>query len=156
MNTWLAIFSPLLSAIVAAFLVPYVQQRFIWEAQKRIEFRRAALDEALRALAMREADAYSLSLQSKATAVDGLRRVVEFRDETAEQMQRARYLVRAFFPSETASSFEKALDTPISIKTIPDTDYSERVVPAVKLMAVDIGLSDPTGPLFKRLPFWRN
>jgi hypothetical protein len=155
MNTWLVIFSPLLSAIVAVLLVPYVQQRFIWGAQKRIEFRRAALDEALKALAMREADAYSPYVQSKPPADGGLRRVVEFRDETAEQMQRARYLVRAFFPPETASAFEKALNFQISIKTGADPEYREHVVSAIRLMSADLGLTDPTGPLFWTPRFWR-
>lgn len=151
MALWSVVLPALISGVVSAALVPFVQQRFVWRTQKRIEFRRAAFDKALNALAMRETDAYSPSVQSKPAEAHGLRRVVEMRDETAEQMQRARYLVRAFFPAATAIGFERALDAPISMKTVPDTEYLDRVAQAVRLLAEDIGLTDPAGPVFDRL-----
>jgi hypothetical protein len=154
MSLWSTILPALISGVVAAALVPFVQQKFVWRTQKRIEYRRTAFDEALNALAMHEADAYSLSLQGNPVVARGVRRSVELRDETTVQMQRARYLVRGFFPSATAIAFEKALDAHISIETIPDLEYRELVTKAVNLMAQDVGLSNPTASLYGWLPTW--
>jgi len=111
-----------------------------------MELLRKAFDDAVNALAMYEQDAYDPRLQAPP---DGRRRHIEFRVETGVQMQRARSLVQAFFPEQIFEAFKNALDA-TDVGVVPNTDFAQKRVRALQLMAEYIGLSPRAGarPLF--------
>jgi hypothetical protein len=116
------------------------QQHLAWIPQKRIELRRAVFDEAVSALAMYEVDALDVELQSNPQTHDGIHPAPVLRLETKIKMERVRAQVQAFFPAATFEAFTQALNAPVNLKNIPNTDFAEKTSRALKLMAADIGL----------------
>ena len=55
-------------------------------------------------------------------------------------MQRARLEVEAFFPKSTSDAYKLALHAVVSLDRNPNTEFTEKSVAAVKMMAADIGL----------------
>lgn len=120
----------------------WAQQRILWKPQKRIELRRTVFDQALDALARYEVDALDAELQKANRAKEGERLAVDIRLETRVLMQRARLQVEAFFPRTTSDAYKAALHSPVSVDRIPNTEFTQRSVAAVKMMAADIGLME--------------
>lgn len=120
----------------------WAQHRILWKPQKRIELRRAVFDQALDALARYEVDALDVELQRANRAKEGERLAVDVRLETRILMQRARLQVEAFFPKPTSDAYKAALHAVVSLDRIPNAQFTERSVAAVKMMAADIGLMD--------------
>jgi hypothetical protein len=65
---------------------------------------------------------------------------VVLRVETRVQMERARSLVRAFFPEATFEAFRQAIDADVGLHNIPNIDFDDKATKAIKLMATDIGI----------------
>jgi len=139
-----------LASIIGSAIIGFVggaaalwaQHRILWKPQKRIELRRAIFDQALDALARYEVDALDVELQRANRAKEGERLAVDVRLETRVLMQRARLQVEAFFPKPTSDAYKAALHAVVSIDRIPNTEFTERSVAAVRTMAVDIGLME--------------
>jgi hypothetical protein len=123
----------------------WAQQHVQWKPQKRIEVRRAVFDQALDALARYEVDALDADFQKSERNKPGDHLKVAIRVETRVLMQRARLQVEAFFPKATSDEYKAALHAIVSLDTIPNTQFTERSVAAIKMMAADIGLKEDTG-----------
>ena len=121
----------------------WAQQHILWRPQKRIELRRATFDQAVDALARYEVDALDAEFQNTEREKQQLR--VAIRLETRVLMQRARLQVEAFFPKATSDAYKAALNAIIRIDNTPNSEFTERSVIAIKMMAADIGLMDDTG-----------
>ena len=129
------LFQTFLSGLIGGIIGPAFYYLFIWKAQKKVELKRKAFEEATTALAMQEIDALDTDIQSE-NAQKNARLHVGYRNGTFIQMQRARYLVKAFFSPEVSYLFNKALNTKVNIANIPNTEFQESAVelyPPVKV-----------------------
>lgn len=120
----------------------WLQQRFAWKPQKRIELRNKVFDDAMQALAMYEVDACDAALQEnwKTYSGQGLRPHVVLRIETRILMQRSLLQVKAFFSPETSEAFDAALRADVSLTNIPNSDFAQKSDKAIRLMAKDLGV----------------
>src|SRR5713101_2860103 len=115
----------------------WAQQHILWKPQKRIELRRTTFDQAVDALARYEVDALDAEFQKTEREKPGDRLKVAIRLETRILMQRARLQVEAFFPKETSDAYKAALHTIVNLDTIPNSEFTDRAVTAIRMMAAN-------------------
>jgi hypothetical protein len=119
------------------------QQRLLWRPQKRTELRYKALEDAIQALAMYEADALDAALQDKwqEYSGQGLRPHIVLRSETRVSMQKSLLQAKAYFPDDTFQVFDAALRCDVRLSNIPNTDFSTKSQTAISMMARDVGVT---------------
>lgn len=135
-----ALVGGIVGGLISPFIVSWLQHKWIWKSQKRIELRNAIFDDAVRALSQYATDATDPKIQSEKAAYGGVERKVEGRPETFALMERTRGLVRAFFSEEASKIFDKALGTPISIETVPNVGFEKARNEAILKLAQELGL----------------
>ena len=133
----------LVAAILSPLLLSFLQQRVIWRAQRQTEIKAKSFDDAMLALAMYETDALDVQLQENKPTGGGLQPVTNFRQETRNQMQKSLALIEAFFDQETFRAYNDALSSSLSLQTIPNVEYFQRRTKAIRLLADELGLSQP-------------
>ena len=133
----------LIAGILSPLLLSFLQQRVIWRMQKQTEIKVKAFDEAMQALAMYEADALDVQLQANKPTGGGLQPVTNFRQETKNQIHKSLAMVEAFFNEETFTAYSDALSSGVSLQSIPNEKHSERRTKSIRLMADELGLSQP-------------
>lgn len=146
---WISLLISAVSGLVAAIVAPWVTQWLqhkYWQRQKQREWKYQVFCKAVDALAALVTDALDLALQAnkatyKTKGGSELTREVELRPQTAQLMEEARGLVRAFFSTETAEAYEKALNSKVSIEDIPCLEFEENRLRAIKLMAAELGIT---------------
>ncbi|HEV8695152.1 MAG TPA: hypothetical protein VGQ93_13360 [Lysobacter sp.] len=134
------------SAIIGFFggaAALWAQQHILWRPQKCIEIRRAVFEQAVDALARYEVDALDVEFQNTDREKQKLSAAIRL--ETRVLMQRARLQVEAFFPEATSNAYKAVLHAKIGMDNVPNSEFTERSVIAIKMMAADIGLTDDTG-----------
>ncbi len=126
MQTFLvALGSAALGGVISPLLLSWLQHQIIWRAQRTAEARRAAFDEAVKAIAMYEADA----LKPEPT----------IRQETTDQMQKALALVEAFFSPQAFDALTQY--TKRNLSKGPSAELSRLRTSAIEKMATELGLS---------------
>jgi len=125
MQTFLiALGSAVLGGIISPLLLALLQHHFIWRAQRTTEARKAVFDEAIKAIAMLEAD-----MLKAAPAV---------RQETTDQVQKALALVEAFFSRDAFDALTEYLKRDLSKG--PSANLNQLRTTAIKKMAAELGL----------------
>jgi hypothetical protein len=125
MQTFLvALGSSFLGGIISPLLLSWLQHQYIWRAQKTAEARKAVFDDAIKAIAMFEADV--------------LKRLETIRQETADQMQKALALVEAFFSQEAFEALTQY--TKRDLSRGPTAELNQLRTNAIKKLTNELGL----------------
>ncbi len=130
----------ILGGIISPLILSFLKHKVIWQSQKKIEIKKAAFDDAVKALSMYSTDALSPEIQNAKTDYKGVQRVVGSRIETDEMMEKSRGLVQAFFSQEAYRAFDEALRTKISINEIPNIEFESKRVRAILLLSKELGM----------------
>ena len=122
---FVALGSAFLGGILSPLLLALLQHHFIWRAQKTTEARKAVFDEAVKAIAMFEADT--------------LKQPMTIRQETTDQMQKALALVEAFFSPKAFNAVTQY--TKRNPSKGPSAEQNQLRTTAIKGMATELGLN---------------
>ena len=136
--------SSIVVAVVVGFLSPVVvlwlQQRYFWRRQRRLEMKHSVFQDAVRALSLWSRDALDLGLQADKPSHGGSQRRTELRPETGELLERSRHMVRAFFSREVHDTYEEALRSHVAIDNVPNEDFDQKVTKTILAMARELGI----------------
>ncbi len=142
-----AIIAGIISGIVSPIILQWLQHKYLWQRQKKLETKYAIFSDAVRALSLAAVDAGNPELQSSPKEHLGSRRKVQFRPETDELLQKAVVMVEAFFSERATAAFKNALRCDLSWQTLPHFEFQEKSVEAIIELSKDLGiLSEPDSP----------
>ena len=137
---WKAILGGLIGGIISPFIVSFLQHKYIWKNQKKIEIKYSIFIDAVKALSQYAVDATDPKLQSEKKDYKGMRRVVEARPETFALMEKSKGMVKAFFSEDVYNSFYKALSAKVSIENIPNADFEAVRASAIIKLAEELDI----------------
>lgn len=135
-----AILAAVIAGLISPIVVLWLQHRYVWRLQKRLEMKYSVFQDAVRALSLWSRDALDLDLQTNKPDYKGTQRKTELRPETDELLERSKLMVQAFFSPKVYGSYDAALRSHISIEEIPNTDFEKRSVAAILAMARELGI----------------
>lgn len=135
-----AVVGGIVGGLISPFAVLWLQHKWIWKSQRKIELRNSIFDDAVRALSQYAADALDPKIQAEKASYQGSERKVEVRPETLTLMEKAQGMVQAFFSREAFEVLDKALRTSISIETVPNSDFEKARTEAIRKLANELGL----------------
>ncbi len=137
-------FDAIAAAVVASLMSPVVvlwlQHRYVWRPQRRLEMKHAVFKDAVRALSLWSRDAMDPGLQADKPSHGGSQRLTELTPETGELLERSKHMVRAFFSSEAYSDYEDTLRSHIAMDNVPNEDFEEKATKAIVAMARELGI----------------
>jgi hypothetical protein len=138
-----AIVAGFLSGVISPFVVSWIQHKFIWRSQRRLEMKNSIFLDAVQALSQWSRDALDPALQAQPPAPGAkVKRVVEMRPDTAELLERSKGLVQAFFAPSVYSAYDAALKAHIALENIPNEDFEAKRTAAIVAMANELGILD--------------
>lgn len=135
-----AIFAGLLSGIISPLLLSWLQHRYIWKSQKRLEMKYTIFQEAVRALSLWATDALDPALQANKATHNGVTRVTECRPETMELLERSRGMVKAFYSTDAYAAYDLVLRAKLAIDNVPNEEFEQRRTVAILALAQEIGI----------------
>ena len=130
----------LLSGIISPLFLSWLQHKWIWKSQKKLEIKYEIFEDAVKALSLYATDALDPKLQSQKASYKGVARLIELRPETSELMEKSRGLVSAFFSKEAYSLYDSALKAGVSIETIPCVDFEQKRTKAIVKLSEELGI----------------
>lgn len=135
-----AIIAGLLSGIISPLVLSWLQHRYIWKSQKRLEMKYTIFQDAVRALSLWATDALDPVLQANKTTHKGVTRVTEYRPETMELLERSRGMVKAFYSTDAYAAYDLVLRAKLSVDDVPNEEFEQRRTVAILAMARELGI----------------
>ena len=128
----------ILVPLIAAFVGSFLTGKIIWKWQKKKEIKYRVYEDAVKAIALHFVDSLDLKLQSEKPTYKGQYLHVYRRPETNALIETTRHMVRAYFSDAAYKAFIAAVNSPVSIETIPNLEASQKHEKAITILIEEL------------------
>jgi len=81
------------------------------------------------------------TLQAQNAKQEGVKRVIAFRPETVELLERSKGMIEAFFSPPAVEAFQAVMHSHIALNNIPNEDFEKKRTYAILALAKELGLN---------------